>query len=297
MALFEGSGVALVTPFNSEGKIDYDVLSDLVQLHLENSTDAIIVCGTTGEASTLTDEEQIACIKFVVEKVAGKIPVIAGAGSNNTEHGIYLAVESKKVGVDGLLIATPYYNKTTQKGLVEHYRVIADAVDDLPIILYNIPGRTGLNITPATVYELSKISNIIGIKEASGNISQVAEIAAICGPNFDIYSGNDDQILPLLSLGGKGVISVAANILPKQLHDLCYKFFEGDFAGSLKLQLDMLNLINTLFIEVNPIPIKAAMEFIGYEVGRGRMPLTTMEHAHVEKLKEEMIKYGIILKK
>lgn len=297
MTLFKGSGVALVTPFDSKGKVDYDVLSDLVKFHLENSTDAIIVCGTTGEASTLTDDEQIDCIKYVVDQVAGKIPVIAGAGSNNTEHGIYLAVESKKAGVDGLLIATPYYNKTTQKGLIEHYKAISDSVAELPIILYNIPGRTGLNIAPATVYELSKINNIIGIKEASGDISQVAEIAALCGPDFDIYSGNDDQILPLLSLGGKGVISVAANILPRQVHDLCYKFFEGDFNESLKLQLDMFYLIKALFIEVNPIPIKAAMEAMGYAVGRCRMPLTTMEQHHVEQLKEEMIKYGIVLKK
>jgi len=293
MTLFKGSGVAIVTPFDNAGKIDYDVFSDLILFHLENATDAIIVCGTTGEASTLTDEEQIACIKFVVEKVAGKLPVIAGAGSNNTQHGIDLAVACKKVGVDGLLIATPYYNKTTQKGLIEHYNAIAIAVGDLPIIVYNVPSRTGLNIKPATVYELSKISNIIGIKEAGGDISQVAEIAALCGPDFDIYSGNDDQILPLLSLGGKGVISVAANILPRQVHDLCCKFFDGDLKGSLKIQLDMLSLINTLFIEVNPIPIKAAMELIGYSVGRGRMPLTTMEEQHSLKLKEEMIKYGI----
>ncbi len=293
MTLFKGAGVALVTPFDANGNVDYKVLADLIEFQVNNNVDAIISCGTTGEASTLTDEEQIECIRFTVEKVNKRVPVIAGAGSNDTKHAINLAVGCKNVGVDGLLIATPYYNKTTQKGLIEHYKAIAEAVEDLPIILYSVPSRTGLNITPATAYELSKVSNIVGIKEASGNISQVAEIAALCGDSFDIYSGNDDQIVPLLSLGGKGVISVVANVLPNETHEICHKFFNGDVKGSLELQLKMLNLINKLFIEVNPIPVKAAMELIGYPVGRGRMPLTTMDPANLEKLKNAMIDYGI----
>ncbi len=293
--LFKGCGVALVTPFNEKGEINYKVLDELIEFQISNQTDAIISCGTTGEASTLTDEEQISCIKAVVDRVNKRVPVIAGAGSNNTEHAIYLAKKSKEVGADGLLLATPYYNKTTQKGLIQHYKLIAKEVD-LPIILYNVPSRTGLNLTPNTAYELSKVSNIVGIKEASGNISQVAEIAALCGKDFSIYSGCDDQIVPLLSLGGKGVISVVANILPKDTADICNKFFDGDIEGALDLQLKMLSLINALFIEVNPIPIKTAMNLIGYNVSECRMPLTSMEDKNVEKLKAELIKYGINIK-
>lgn len=293
MSLFKGSGVALVTPFDNNGGIDYNTLAELIEFQIESGTNAIISCGTTGEASTLTDEEQISCIKFVVDKVNKRIPVIAGAGSNNTEHAVYLAQHSKEVGVDGLLLATPYYNKTTQKGLIEHYKFIAKSVGNLPIILYNVPSRTSMNIAPNTVYELAQVNNIVAIKEASGNISQVVEIAALCGERFDIYSGNDDQIVPLLSLGGKGVISVVANIVPKDVHDLCKRYFDGNTKGSLEIQLKMLDLMNILFIEVNPMPIKTAMELMGYNVGLCRMPLTTMDEKNIEKLKNEMLKYGI----
>lgn len=292
--LFKGSGVALITPFE-KGNINFDVLNDLIEFQTNNGTDAIIACGTTGEASTLVDEDHIECLKFTVEKVNKSIPVIAGTGSNDTKHAIALSKAAKEVGVDGLLVTTPYYNKTTQKGLIEHYKAIANAVEDLPIILYNVPSRTGLNILPGTVYELSKIKNIVGIKEASGNISQVAEVAALCGSDFDIYSGNDDQAVPVLSLGGKGVISVAANILPKDMHDMCQKYFDGDTQGSLQLQLKMFELMKNLFIEVNPIPVKKALELMGYKVGRCRMPLTTMEDMHTKKLAESMYKYGIKL--
>lgn len=296
MSLFKGSGVAIITPFNTKGDIDYNELGKIIEFQIKNKTDAIISCGTTGEASTLVDEDHIACLKFTIEKAKKRIPVIAGTGSNDTEHAIKLSKAAKDIGADGLLVTTPYYNKTTQKGLLEHYKAISKSVKDMPIIVYNVPSRTGLNILPSTAYELSKIDNIIGIKEASGNISQVAEVAAICGSNFDIYSGNDDQIVPVLSLGGKGVISVVANILPKDTHDLCQKFFDGDIQGSLDLQLKMFELIKALFIEVNPIPIKKAMELMGYNVGRCRMPLTTMETKDTKKLKDKMTEYGIKLK-
>jgi len=296
MSLFKGSGVAIVTPFDSTGNIDYNELGKIIEFQIKNKTDAIISCGTTGEASTLVDEDHIACLKFTVEKTKKRIPVIAGTGSNDTQHAIKLAKAAKDVGVDGLLVTTPYYNKTTQKGLIEHYKTIAKSVSDMPIIVYNVPSRTGLNILPSTTYELSKIDNIIGIKEASGNISQVAEVAALCGKDFDIYSGNDDQTVPILSLGGKGVISVVANILPKDTHDLCQKFFDGDIQGSLDLQLKMFELIKALFIEVNPIPVKKAMELMGYNVGKCRMPLTTMESKDTKKLKDKMVAYGIKLK-
>lgn len=294
--LFKGSGVALITPFEN-GNINFDLLSDLIEFQINNGTDAIISCGTTGEASTLIDDDHIECLRFTVEKVNKRIPVIAGTGSNDTKHAISLSKAAKAVGVDGLLVTTPYYNKTTQKGLIENYKAIANSVDDLPIILYNVPSRTGLNILPSTTYELSKIKNIIGIKEASGNISQVAEIAALCGPDFDIYSGNDDQTVPVLSLGGKGVISVAANILPSDMHNMCQKYFDGDVKGSLELQLKMLDLMKNLFIEVNPIPVKKALELMGYNVGRCRMPLTTMEDENIKKLAKSMFSYGIKLDK
>lgn len=296
MSIFKGSGVAIITPFDSKGNIDYKELGKIIDFQIENQTDAIISCGTTGEASTLVDEDHIACLKFTVEKVNKRIPVIAGTGSNDTKHAIKLSKAAKDIGADGLLITTPYYNKTTQKGLIEHYKTIAEAVSDMPIILYNVPSRTGLNILPSTTYELSKIDNIIGIKEASGNISQVTEVAALCGKNFDLYSGNDDQIVPILSLGGKGVISVLANVVPKDTHDLCQKYFDGDTQGSLELQLKMFELIKALFIEVNPIPVKKAMELMGYNVGRCRMPLTTMEAKNEQKLKDKMLEYGIKLK-
>lgn len=295
MSLFKGSGVALITPFDNNGDIDYDTLEKLIEFQINSGTDAIISCGTTGEASVLTDKEHIECVKFTVDKVNGRIPVIAGTGSNDTRHAVTLSNDAKQLGVDGLLLTTPYYNKTTQKGLIEHYKFIAESVRGLPIIIYNVPSRTSLNITPATAYELSKVENIVAIKEASGNISQVAEIATLCGSEFDIYSGNDDQIIPTLSLGGKGIISVLANIVPKDVHNLCQKYFDGDLKGSLDMQLNMFNLIKALFMEVSPIPVKTAMELMGYNVGRCRMPLSTMETENVKKLKYEMIKYGITI--
>jgi 4-hydroxy-tetrahydrodipicolinate synthase len=291
--LFEGSGVALVTPFK-DGKVNYEKMGDLIEWHIENKTDAIIVCGTTGESATMTDKERKSTIKFVVDKVNKRIPVIAGSGSNNTAYSIELSKYCQEVGADGLLIVTPYYNKATQNGLIKHYTAIADSVD-LPIILYNVPGRTGVNITPATVEKLSKIENIVAIKEASGNISQVAEIARLCGEDFAIYSGNDDQIVPILSLGGIGVISVLANILPKETHDIVEKYLSGDVEESRKLQLSLNELVNSLFIEVNPIPVKAAMNLMGMEVGELRLPLTDISEQNLEVLKNNMLKAGIKL--
>ena len=291
--LFEGSGVALVTPFK-DGKVNYEKMGDLIEWHIENKTDAIIVCGTTGESSTMTDKERKLTIKFVVDKVNKRIPVIAGSGSNNTAYSIELSKYCQEVGADGLLIVTPYYNKATQNGLIKHYTAIADSVD-LPIILYNVPGRTGVNITPATVEKLSKIENIVAIKEASGNISQVAEIARLCGEDFAIYSGNDDQIVPILSLGGIGVISVLANVLPKETHDIVEKYLSGDVEESRKLQLSLNELVNSLFIEVNPIPVKAAMNLMGMEAGELRLPLTDISEQNLEVLKNNMVKAGIKL--
>lgn len=291
--LFEGSGVALVTPFK-DGKVNYEKMGDLIEWHIENKTDAIIVCGTTGESATMTDKERKSTIKFVVDKVNKRIPVIAGSGSNNTAYSIELSKYCQEVGADGLLIVTPYYNKATQNGLIKHYTAIADSVD-LPIILYNVPGRTGVNITPATVEKLSKIENIVAIKEASGNISQVAEIARLCGEDFAIYSGNDDQIVPILSLGGIGVISVLANVLPKETHDIVEKYLSGDVEESRKLQLSLNELVNSLFIEVNPIPVKAAMNLMGMEAGELRLPLTDISEQNLEVLKNNMVKAGIKL--
>lgn len=291
--LFKGSGVALVTPFK-DGKINYEKMGQLIEWHIENKTDAIIVCGTTGESATMTDEERKSTIKFVVDKVNKRIPVIAGSGSNNTAYSIELSKYCQEVGADGLLIVTPYYNKATQGGLIKHYTTIANSVD-LPIILYNVPGRTGVNITPATVERLSKVENIVAIKEASGNISQVAEIARLCGEDFAIYSGNDDQIVPILSLGGIGVISVLANVLPKETHDIVEKYLSGDVEESRKLQLSLNELVNSLFIEVNPIPVKAAMNLMLMEVGELRLPLTNISEQNLEVLRKNMINAGIKL--
>ena len=293
--LFEGSGVALVTPF-SNGEVNYKKLEELINFHIENKTDAIIICGTTGESATMTDKERREVIKFTVDKVDRRIPVIAGSGSNNTAYSIELSKYCQEIGVDGLLIVTPYYNKSTQSGLIEHYKAIANSVD-LPIIVYNVPGRTGVNIKPETVKKLSEIENIVAIKEASGDISQVSEIARLCGENFDIYSGNDDMIVPILSVGGKGVISVVANILPKETHDIVEKYLSGDVNESRKLQLGMNELINTLFIEVNPIPVKAAMNLMGMDVGGLRLPLTDISQQSLEVLIDNMQKYGIKISK
>jgi len=292
--IFTGAGVAIVTPFHEDGKVNFDMLMKLVDFQLVNETDAIIACGTTGEASTLTDDEQIEVIRCVVDKVAGRVPVIAGAGSNDTAHGAELCVRAEKAGADALLLVTPYYNKTSQKGLIEHYTEMAASVD-LPIILYNVPGRTGLNITPKTTLALSKVENIVATKEASGNISQIAEVAQLCnGDDFTIYSGNDDQITPLLALGAKGVISVLSNVAPKNTHDMVTKFLAGDVAAAVKLQLDAIPLVSALFSDVNPIPVKAALNMMGMNVGGYRKPLTSMSDEGLKALESAMKAYGLI---
>lgn len=291
--LFKGSGVALVTPFNETG-VDFNKLGELIEYHIENKTDALIVCGTTGESTTMSDEEQFAVIDFTVKKVNKRIPVIAGTGSNNTMHSVYLSKEAEKLGVDGLLVITPYYNKTNQRGLKLHFETIA-ASTKLPMILYNVPGRTGVNIKPSVIAELAEIKNIVAVKEASGDLAQVAEIARLVPEGFAIYSGNDDSILPLLSLGGVGVISVVANICPKETHDLVEKFLNGDVEGSRKLQLGMKSLIDKLFIEVNPIPVKTAMNLLGFEVGDLRLPLAPMEESNLKTLRDELVNYGFEL--
>lgn len=293
MAIFTGAGVALVTPMNQDGTVNYEKIKELIEFQLANDTDALIICGTTGEASTLSDEAQIECVRYAVEVTNGRVPIIAGAGSNDTAHCIELSKACEAVGADALLLVTPYYNKATQKGLIQHYTLIANSVK-LPIILYNVPGRTGCNIAPATVLELSKVENIVAVKEASGNLSQVAEIAAICPPDFDIYSGNDDQILPIMSLGGKGVISVLSNIAPKQTHDMAAKFLAGDIKGAIELQLGAIELISAIFCEVNPIPVKTALNLMGYEVGPLRLPLCDMEPKNLETLKSAMKNYGLL---
>lgn len=294
MSIFEGSGVALVTPFKENGEVDFDKMKELVEFHIANGTDAIIVCGTTGEASTLSHEEHLACIKACVEYVDHRIPVIAGAGSNCTGTAIYLSTEAESYGVDGLLLVTPYYNKATQNGLIAHFTAIANSVK-VPIILYNVPSRTGCNIQPETAVTLAKtVPNIVGIKEASGNIAQVVKLAKLADGCIDIYSGNDDQVVPLLPLGGKGVISVTANIAPRDVHDMVKKFMDGDVKESLDIQLKMIDLCEALFCEVNPIPVKKAVELMGLCGGTMRMPLTEMEPAHVEKLKAAMTAYGLL---
>ena len=291
MSLFEGCGVALVTPFKNN-EVDYEKLKEIINWHIDNKTDAIVICGTTGESATMTDKERKSVIKFTVETVNNRIPVIAGSGSNNTAYSVELSKYCEEVGVDGLLVVTPYYNKATELGLIKHYECIANSVN-LPIILYNVPGRTGVNISPKTVKKLSTIKNIIAIKEASGDISQVAEIARLCKDDIDIYSGNDDMVVPILSLGGKGVISVVANILPRDTHNMVETYLNGDLLNSRKLQLDMNGLINSLFIEVNPIPVKTAMNLMGMDVGELRLPLTNMTDDNFKILIEEMNMYGI----
>ncbi len=292
--LFEGSAVALVTPFDKTGKhIDFDKLGELVEFHISNGTDALVICGTTGEAPTLEDDEHCQAVKYSIDKCAGRIPVIAGTGSNNTDHAIMMTKIAESYGADGILSVTPYYNKTTQRGLYKHYEAIANSTS-LPIILYNVPGRTGVNIAPETVKELSHISNIIAVKEASGNIGQVAQIAALCGDDIDIYSGNDDQIVPIMSLGGKGVISVIANIAPKQTHDVVQKYLDGDCKASMDMQLKMIELVGALFCEVNPVPVKTAMNLMGFEVGPTRLPLCEMSDSNIARLKTALVNYGLI---
>lgn len=295
MAIFTGAGVAIVTPFQEDGAVNYEKFAEQIEYQIKGGTDAIIVCGTTGEASTLSHEEHLACIKFVVEKVNKRVPVIAGTGSNCTDTAIYLSTEAEKVGADALLVVTPYYNKATQKGLKEHFTMIANSVR-IPILLYNIPGRTGgVNILPETVVALCReVENIVGVKDATDNFSQIAKMMALADGCVDLYSGNDNQITPMLALGAKGVISVLSNIAPKQTHDICANFFEGRIAESTKLQLNAVELIGALFCEVNPIPVKQAMNFMGMEAGIMRRPLTTMEPENAAKLKAAMQNYGLL---
>ncbi len=293
MAVFKGSGVAIVTPFTKTNEVDFEKLGELIEYQIAAGTDSIIVCGTTGEASTLTHEEHLECIRYAVNKVAKRVPVIAGTGSNATDTAVYLSQEAESYGADALLLVTPYYNKGTQKGLIAHFTEVANSVK-LPIILYNVPGRTGCNLLPQTVATLFKnVDNIVGIKEASGNIAQVAELMQLTEGKIDLYSGNDEMVVPILSLGGIGVISVLANIAPGPTHDMVMKFLEGDVAGSRELQLKYLPLINALFCEVNPIPVKKAVNLMGFEAGGLRMPLTEMEEANSERLLREMHAVGI----
>jgi 4-hydroxy-tetrahydrodipicolinate synthase len=293
MAVFKGAGVAIVTPFTKTNEVDFEKLGELIEYQIAEGTDSIIICGTTGEASTLSHEEHLECIRFAVEKVAKRVPVIAGTGSNATDTAIYLSQEAENYGADALLLVTPYYNKATQKGLIAHFTEVANSVK-IPIILYNVPGRTGCNITPQTVATLlQNVDNIVGIKEASGNIAQVAEIMQLTEGKIDLYSGCDEMIVPVLSLGGIGVISVLSNIAPRETHDMVIKFLEGDVAGSRELQLKLLPLINALFCEVNPIPVKKAVNLMGFQVGHLRMPLTEMEPVNAERLIKEMNAVGI----
>ncbi len=292
MSIFKGSGVALITPFK-DGKVDFEAMDSLLDWHVDQKTDAIVVCGTSGEASTLKDDEHLETIDFTIKKIAGRIPVIAGVGSNFTEHAIQFSQEAEKMGADGLLHVTPYYNKATKKGLIQHYTVIAESTK-LPIILYSVPSRTGVNITPEICAELAKIDNIVAIKEATGNIAQVAEIARITPDDFDIYSGNDDMVIPLMSLGGSGVISVVANVAPTDTHDMVMKYLEGDVKGATKMQLDMKALIDALFIEVNPIPAKAGLWLMGKCEYEYKLPLCQMEEKNLEILKNAMKDYGLI---
>ncbi|MBX9136077.1 MULTISPECIES: 4-hydroxy-tetrahydrodipicolinate synthase [unclassified Clostridium] len=292
MSIFKGSGVAIITPFNENG-IDYEKLRELLEWHIKESTDAIIICGTTGEATTMTEQEKKDAIKFTVDVVNKRIPVIAGTGGNNTKTSIEMSLYAENVGVDGLLVITPYYNKTNAEGLIMHFKAINDAVKT-PIILYNVPSRTNMNITPQTLLKLTELNNVVAIKEASGDMSQVAKMKALCGDKIDIYSGNDDQIIPVLSLGGIGVISVAANIIPKTVHDMCESYLNGDCFKATKLQLDYLELMNDLFIETNPIPVKTAMNVMGMNVGELRLPLYKMNDKNKETLVNTLKKYNLV---
>lgn len=293
--IFTGSGVAIVTPMNSDGSVNYDAFGKLLEFHVENGTDAIIACGTTGESATLSEKEHCEVLSFVAEKINGRIPVVAGTGSNDTSTAIMLSKSAEKTGADALLCVTPYYNKTSQAGLIKHYNMIADSVD-LPIILYNVPSRTGCNIQPKTYMELCKHPNIVAAKEASGNISQVALIRSLCGDSLDIYSGNDDQTVPFMSLGALGVISVFANICPAQMHQICQYCLDNDFAKAQELNFRYLELMNILFSDVNPIPIKTAMNLYGFDAGECRMPLVPMEASAYHNLKDCLAKYDLLNK-
>lgn len=291
--IFTGAAIAIITPMNSDGSVNYEKLGELIDNQIENSTDAIVICGTTGEASTMTDDEHLECIRFTVERTAKRVPVIAGTGSNDTGYAVKLSKEAEAVGADALLLVTPYYNKTTQKGLISHFTAVADAVS-IPIILYNIPGRTGMNIEISTMKELAKHKNIVAVKEASGNISYAARLIAECGDMIDVYSGNDDMIVPLMSLGAKGVISVLSHVIPKETHMMAQYCLDNNFAEAAKLQIGYLDLINSLFIEVNPIPVKEACNLMGQEVGACRLPLVEMTDEHKAILADSLKKHGLI---
>lgn len=291
--LFTGAGVAIVTPMNPDGSLNYDKLGQLIDDQIAHGTDAIIICGTTGESPTLNHEEHVGAIRFAVEHTNKRIPVIAGSGSNDTDYAVALSKEAEQLGADGLLVVTPYYNKTSQRGLIVHYNAIADSVN-IPLIVYNVPSRTGVTVQPETLYEMSKHPNIVAVKEASGNIGAVAKIKALCGDNLDIYSGNDDQIVPILSLGGAGVISVLSNVMPQETHDICQLYFDGKVKESCELQLNLLDLINGLFMDVNPIPVKEAMNLMGMQVGECRLPLYKMTDSQIEKLAGLLRKHNLI---
>ena len=294
MSIFTGAGVAIITPFNDDDTVNYEEFGRIIDDQIANSTDAIIVCGTTGESSTMPDEEHVSVIKYCVDKVAGRVPVIAGTGSNCTREAVNMSMKAEEVGADGLLCVTPYYNKCTQDGLYEYYKAISDAVN-IPIIMYNVPSRTGTTIQPETAVRIAKeVKNVVAIKEASGNISAVAKLASLANGCIDIYSGNDDQVLPILSLGGKGVISVWSHVAPKKVHDMVYAFLDGDIETAQKLQLEAIDVIGALFCEVNPIPVKAAMNMLGYKAGTVRAPLTELTDAHKEVLKKALKDYGVL---
>ncbi len=291
--IFTGAAIAIITPMNADGSINYDVLGEMIDSQIENSTDAIVICGTTGEASTMTDAEHLECIRFAVERVNGRVPVIAGTGSNDTAYAVKLSKEAESVGVDALLLVTPYYNKTTQNGLIAHFTAIADAVN-IPIVLYNIPGRTGVNMEVATIKKLAEHRNIAAVKEASGNISYAAKLIAECGDMIDVYSGNDDMIVPLMSLGAKGVISVLSHVIPKETHMMTQYCLDNNFAEATKLQIEYLDLINNLFIEVNPIPVKEAVNMMGVNAGPCRLPLVEMTDEHKAALRASLEKHGLV---
>ncbi|MBR4554411.1 MAG: 4-hydroxy-tetrahydrodipicolinate synthase [Ruminococcus sp.] len=291
--IFTGAGVAIVTPFNEDGSINYGELGRLIDFNIDNGTDAIIICGTTGESATMSDEEHIECIRFAVEKTAGRVPVIAGTGSNDTRYAVELSKEAEKLGADALLLVTPYYNKCSQAGLVQHYKTIAESVS-LPIIVYSVASRTGVNITPETCVELAKIPNIVAIKEASGNISQIAMIASMVGDDLDIYSGNDDQIIPIMALGAKGVISVLSNVMPFETHEIAELCLENRYPEAREKMFKVQQLAKDLFCDVNPIPVKHALNVMGYKAGPCRMPLSEMSDAGRQKLEATMKKVGLI---
>lgn len=291
--VFTGAAVAIITPMYADGSVNYEELGRIIDDQIAHHTDAIVICGTTGESPTLDHEEHIECVRYAVQKAAGRVPVIAGTGSNDTRYAVQLSQQAQQDGADALLLVTPYYNKSSQAGLVAHYKAIAQSVD-LPCILYNVPSRTGCNLTPATLAELAKLPNINAVKEASGNISQVAEIAALCGEELNIYSGNDDQIVPMLSLGGKGVISVLSNVAPQYTHDLCAKWFAGDVQGSMEMQLKAMPLCKALFADVNPIPVKWAMNCLGWKAGPCRLPLVEPSAAVQNQLDKALRDFGLV---